>query len=164
MVIFTLYLNNVNSSQLSNTTNFNSCTWNVNWDQLFKGENYKYNKCRIRIKIVSSSQNFVAASFFNTSGVLTCNLPTNFNASNLYLPTLLNIMVLRDSDVSVARLTTSNRTNTAESLGVNIQIPKGSYPITINAARLLNLSEPNDFGSVGVIFNYNIVFHFELYN
>ena len=164
MVMYTLYLNNVDSSQLSNTTNFNSCTWNVNWDQLFKGENYKYNKCRIRMKIVSTSQNFVAASFHNTLGVLTCSLPTNFNASNLILPTLLNIMVLRDSAVTPTRLTITNRTNTAETPGVNIQIPKGSYPITINSARLLNLTESNDFGTNGVILNYNIVFHFELYN
>lgn len=164
MPIYTLYLNNVDSSQISNTTNFNSCTWNVNWDQLFKGENYKYNKCRIRIKIVSTSSNFTAASFHNTSGPLTCSLPTNFNASNLIQPTLLNILVLRDSAVTPTRLTTTSRTDTADSPGVNIQVPKGSYPITISEGKLLNLTELSDFGSSGVIFNYNVVFHFELYN
>jgi len=161
MPIYSLYLNTVSATFIN--TNGSSATWNVNWDQLFKGENYKYSKCRLRYNILARIANGTIA--FNTSlSNISCSLPTNFNGSNLLLPTLLNISELRSSYITNARQTTPRKTNTADTMGVNIQVPKGSFPITISFAKFTNFTELNDFGySIGNL-NYNIHFMFELYD
>jgi hypothetical protein len=163
MVTYNLYLNTVDSTGFYNG-NFSSSTWFVHWDQLFKGENYKYKKCRLRFKILGRISSAAGITFVNSLCNISCSLPTNFSSSNTLFPTLLNIGVLNSSSITTTRLTTPMITNTVETLGVNCQIPKGSFPLTIGIAQMANFSKLTDFGSTAQNFNYNIHLQFELYD
>jgi hypothetical protein len=161
MPCYSLYLNTLSAN--STNTNVSSATWNVNWDQLFKGQNYTYTKCRLRYNILGRTPSGTIG-FATSLGNISCSLPTNFNGSNLSLPTLLNIFELRSSFVINTVQMTPTKTNTADTPGVNIQTPKGSFPITIKFNKFTNFTELTDFGDATAIFNYNILFLFELYD
>ena len=163
MPVYNLYLNTVDATGIYNT-NFSSSTWSVRWDNLFKCENYKYKKCRLRFKIVGRIASNAGITFANSLCNLSCSLPTNFSSSNTLFPTLLNIGVLNASSITTARLTFPMITNTVETLGVNCQIPKGSFPLTIGIAQMANFSQLTDFGASSLNFNYNIHLQFELYD
>jgi hypothetical protein len=161
MPVYSLYLNTTSAN--STNTNGSSATWNVNFDQLFKSANYDYNKCRLRFNIIGRIPNGTIG-FATSLGNISCTLPTNFNGSNLISPTLLNIFELRATTITNLRQTTPTKTNTADTPGVNIQVPKGSFPVTINFAKFTNFTELTDFGYSAGVFDYTIHFMFELYD
>jgi len=163
MPVYNLYLNTVDATGFYNG-NFSSSTWPVHWDNLFKCENYKYKKCRLRFKILGRIASNAAFTFASSLCNVSCSLPTNFSSSNTLFPTLLNIAVLDGTSITRTRSTFPMITNTVETPGVNCQIPKGSFPLTIGIAQMANFSQLTNFGSSIQNFNYNIHLQFELYD
>lgn len=51
--IYNLYLQNTNSPIIIDNSNYANTTFQVNWDALFRSNNYKYKNCRVRAQIIS---------------------------------------------------------------------------------------------------------------
>lgn len=164
MPVYSLYLNNFNpqGNVFSKNFGYTSCTWLVDFDNLFKGENYKYSKCRIRFKMVSKTDNALQ-SFFSSINLICCSLPSVY-CSNALFPTILNVLALQDSNVAITPKTVIPQTNTVETTGVNIAVPKGSFPLTIALAKSTNINDYSTLVSTTTIINYNIHLQFELYD
>jgi hypothetical protein len=178
MPIYTLYLTNqdlsnnpmkliyynVGSAPLNNppTTIYTTektrvmTTWIVDFDELFKGANYKYSKCRLRVKTKSVSM--ASITYPRNSSSLTMSLASSYNAQTTYFPTFIASFTGADSPVSSSIMDIP--INTLESTGVNINVPFGSQPMSVafNSALQDNelLNRTNDF-------LLNFLFVFELY-
>jgi len=164
MPIYTTWLTNISTS-VAATPFVNSqstvSTWQINFDDLFRYDNYRYKKCRLRFKMINNilSNN---VSFPNSLCCLNCNLASSFNASNTLTPTALNISALANSPVVPTRSTVIVNTDTADTKGVNINMPTGLQYFTIS------IGDDTDYSAIFVglnyLFPYEIMLFFELYD
>jgi len=171
MPIFTLWLQNrvldgaVGYSILRPvyTSNDKGVTiWSVNFDDVFKGENYKYKKCRVRIKAINVTSG--TPTFTNSLSYVGCSLASNYNDTKLLTPTLFNITCLVDTTITPNRQTFIPSTDTAGSIGSNINMPFGSQYLTVTFGTATNFTEVLEFATDGVEINYNMLLQFELYD
>jgi len=171
MPIFTLWLQNrvldgaVGYSILRpvSTNNDKAVTiWSVNFDDVFKGENYKYKKCRVRIKAINITNG--SPTFTNSLSYVGCSLASNYNDTKLLTPTLFNITCLVDTTITANRQTFIPSTDTAGSIGSNINMPFGSQYLTFTFGTATNFTEVLEFVTDGVEINYNMLLQFELYD
>jgi hypothetical protein len=106
--------------------------YNINWDKLFKGENYneKYTKCKFRYKMLNGNTNTSLGTFNNMTGVLNAN----FQSLN-YLPgTTISVPIGLYYPIFPPTGGTNKVLvqNTLDSLcGIEIEIPKGSSMLDI---------------------------------
>jgi len=172
MPIYTLYLNTVDTNAISNPDS-TVIRWIVDFDSLFRRENYNYKKCKLRFNIVSRTTGLPVPSlpkFKPTISYLACSLSSNYNATNLIQPTLLNAMVLVDSPVTSVRKWIHPNVNTSENVGASINMPQGIQQFTISVGDAANLTSATNFGSFvsptqyNLIFQYHILLQFELYD
>ena len=172
MPIFTLWLQNritlpTNPGYtilrpVSVNTDQTITTWNVNFDALFKGQNYKYKKCRVRTKALNITNS--NPTFANSLSYYGCSLSSNYNDTKLLTPTLFNLNVLVNTTVSVQRVTFISSADTAGSKGCNVNMPFGSQLFTITFGEADDLTVPLEFTSAGVDLNYTMLLLFELYD
>jgi len=172
MPIFTLYLQNRNLASSSNyglikpvlvNTAQTITTFNVNFDDLFKGQNYKYKKCRIRIKAANTSNNL--ATFENSLAYVGCSISSNYNDTKLITPTLFNVTALADTPITELRQTFNSATDTGSSVGSNINMPFGSQYVIISFGDADNLTQALNLSSyTGLALNYEMLLLFELYD
>jgi len=172
MPIYSLYLNTADPNAISNTDT-TIISWIVDFDNLFRKENYNYKKCKLRFKIVSRTSTLPVPSipkFKPSISYLSCSLSSNYNATNLMQPTLLNTMVLVDSPATAVRQWIHPNANTMENVGTSINIPKGIQQFTISIGDSANFASKTNFGSLvgatqyNLIFQYHILLQFELYD
>lgn len=76
--IYQLYLHNTNSPLIINNSNYANTVFQINWDALFRSNNYKYKTCRVRAQIITDRNPPYAIGL--TTGYLVMRGPTsNFN-------------------------------------------------------------------------------------
>lgn len=171
MPIFTLWLQNrvLDGSALYTTfkpvytsNDKGVTTWSVNFDDVFKGQNYKYKKCRVRIKAINITNG--TPTFTNSLSYVGCSLASNYNDTNLLTPTLFNVTCLVDTTITSNRQTFIPSTDTAGSKGSNVNMPFGSQYLSVTFGTATNFTEVLEFSAASVDVNYNLLLHFELYD
>jgi hypothetical protein len=167
MPIYSLYLNSADANATANADG-TIVSWLIDFDSLFRKENYNYKKCKLRFKMISRVPTLAAPNlpkFQGSMSYLACSLSNNYNGTNLLRPTILNTFVLRDSYITTARQTNHENVNTAENVGININMPFNTQLFTISTGDLANFSSTSNFGTTGysLSFNYVILLQFDLY-
>jgi len=159
--IYTMYLNTYTDfpTLFSNSSKVD-CSWLVNWDQFFDNENLRYNKCKVRVQLLSLGSTSVTQADFQ--GVLVCNLSSRYNGNIIRATPLGLINVVATPTASTNVFTV----DTLQTLGQNIAVPYG--------AQMLNLQlYKTGFGAVGsasnalldvTTVNYQVLLQFELYD
>jgi len=166
MPIFNLYLSTqVTSSTTSgynpvipiNKTSLNNVTWNIDWSNLFKGEEKNYKYCRVRFNMVSNSFTSVANAWNNLSGYLTCNLSSQYGLTGT--GAILGLTYPIDCPTT-GSTTHVILVNTLSECGVDVIIPgpnNSNFTLTYmnDDAQTINAT---------FSFDYEILLTFELYN
>lgn len=159
--IYTMYLNTYDSfpSMYSNASKAN-VSWLVNWDQFFDNDNLRYNKCKVRIQLISVGDATVTQADFQ--GVLVSNFASRYNG-NIIRDTPLGIISVTATPTATINIFS---VDTLQTLGQNISVPYGSQYLT------LGLYKPG-YGAVGsasnvllgvTSINYQVMLQFELYD
>lgn len=132
--------------------------WNIDFDKMFRGENYNYKKCRLRVKAKMVNAARLATYARQVFG-LTCGLSSVYGNRSTMLPTFLTIGSGIDAGIGTSVLDIN--VNTMEGTGVNTIVPTGSgnFTIAFNSPGQYNelLSRTNDFLT-------NFLLIFELYD
>ena len=166
MPIYSYWLSNRNTSwsqPINSNSNAAISTYLINFDDIFKRENYRYRKCRLRYKMTNATATNAALTFTATLGYIGCNLASTYNYSNTLNQTAMNLMVLVDSSITASRITNDISVNTSESNGVNINVPIGLQLVTITLGSSDNFV--NSSVLTGVLnYAYQIHLQFELYD
>lgn len=166
MPVYTLYLTTlITSSTVSaynpiipvNKTNLYNVTWNIDWSNLFKGDEKNYKFCRCRVYLTSESFAAGGSTWNNLSGYLSCNLPSMFGSTGQ--GTILALVNPQDCP------TTGTSThvvivNTLGEIGVDINIPT-------NVNQNFTISFFNDDAQTFMTTytsEYQILLSFDLYN
>ena len=166
MTIYTLYLSTlITSSTVSgfnpiipvNKTNLNNVSWNIDWSNLFRGEETRYKYCRVRLHLSSTSFTAAGTDWVNYSGYLSCNLPSSYTSTGQ--GTILALVNPQNAP------TTGSSThvvilNTLGEIGVDINCPT-------NANQNFTISFFNDDSQTlmsSFTQDYQILLSFELYN
>lgn len=163
---YTLYLTtypiaeNVEVSPID-ASNFADVKWNINWDALFRNQQDKYNRCRLRIRYISQFRS-TSTAWNPHLGYLTCNLPSNNCGGTM--ETLLGLLYFQ----FLTRYGTSSRNptetqqydfSTMNEPGVDIIIPRGQTMLNIKMYSNESFTTLTNMGQ-----NYQMILHFELYN
>lgn len=69
-IVHQLYLSTSYGSNRYDVSNLSAAKWLVDWDTFFRGDNYNYDKCRIRFNLVSEAVTSANFSYTNAMGVL----------------------------------------------------------------------------------------------
>lgn len=151
-----LQVSPVNNIDLANVT------WNINWDQLFRYKQSNYTNCRLRFELMSQVKQ-TATTWNITNGYLTCNLPSN-NSATTGVGTPLALLYFSykrryGPTTGDPLIATQYLINTTETTGIDIIIPHGNSTLNV---KMMNDDSNTPF--VSQLQNYQILFHFELYN
>jgi hypothetical protein len=158
--VYTLYLNTSDSfPNLYSNADKSNATWLVNWDNLFDGDQDKYNKCRVRVSLVSNQSASVTDSA--CKGVLVANFGTRYSAS-----------ITRDTPIGIVNVFASTTAgqpyfavDTLQTAGANINPQKGTSYLNLGLYK-------QSFGAgasannvvTGVQVDYQAILTFELYD
>lgn len=165
MPVYSLFLSTISSPDpVGNQgvpidrSNLANVSWNVNWDELFRYENQKYSKCRVKYHLLMRAWTAVATDWNTYMGYLSCNLSSAQGGFGQY-GTLLGPVYPMDNPTTA---TTSHvmMVNTSSDVGVDVNVPTGfqNFTLSFNSADLsrgLKISNLND---------YQIILFFELYD
>lgn len=165
MPVYTLYLSTLVTAPLSNAvvplskTTLGNCSWRVDFQNLFKGNEYKYEHCRVRYAL---STNTFAASvpavndWLNYCGYVAITLPTMYNAETT-VGAVLGIINPSDSPITGTSFHCVQSTTLGE-CGVDIIVPTG--------VQQLNVLMVNDdqMSIMSTFQEYQILLTFELYD
>ena len=110
-------------------TNKNRVSWMIDWDNLFRKEQYKYKRFELYWKLTSESWTTGASDWENYTGILTCNLPSSYG-SVTNAGTILGI-VNPSASPSVASKSCYNIDTFMSSNGIDINCPAGVFPLTL---------------------------------
>lgn len=173
MPVYTLYLvsslfsstfpaqNEINYvTKMSGTTtspNLNtSTTWNINWDEMFKKNNYKYKKCRVRVKAQSILSDNTAL-YPTTVQVLTSSFQTNHNGTESILPTSLSTVYFGDTAITNQLFTVYLNTH-GSIAGTNIEPPQGQtfFTLAYQQRDTLSLSDSLVTLDIGYLFTFEL--------
>lgn len=159
--VYTMYLNTYDGfpSMYSNASK-DDVTWLVNWDQFFDNDNLRYNKCKVRIQLVSLADANVTQAAFQ--GVLVSNLASRYNG-NIIRSTPLGLISVNSSPTAGSNIFS---VDTLQTTGQNISVPYGSQYLNLGLYK-------TGFGAVGsasnvllgvTTINYQVMLQFELYD
>jgi hypothetical protein len=169
MPIYTLYLTTKITTanlpitpvfpQTISTSTLPNVTWQVDWDNLFRKEQGKYNFCKVRFDLVSES--FTASTpastdWTNYGGYLAVSLPSNFNAVTTN-GTILGQIWPSDCPVTGTNIHCIINSTMSEN-GININMPTGTSLFNVQ------MIKGDGFVPMPLFQQYNILFSFELYN
>lgn len=102
--------------------------YNINWDMLFKNENYneKYTRCRLRYKIHNQIHTSISVSFQNRIGVSSINLMSQNNLNGTTIANPIGLYSFkRDPTAAGADRYIYDNTTMESVTGVEFEIPKG---------------------------------------
>lgn len=164
MPIYSLYLSTQVTAPVSNIivpvnkTNLANVSWNIDWDNLFRKEQYNYKHCRVRYSLTTNKWTAIGSNddWDNYQGYLACSLPSMYNATTTS-GTFLGIIYPTD----VYTVTVSNDhtivSSTMGEVGIDISMPMNNS--------VLNIQFLTDTGAfIGITPEYQIILSFELYN
>lgn len=140
-----------------NKTQLYNVSWNIDWSNLFKGQEKNYKFCRVRFHLLSQSTASTTNAWDNHLGYLTCNLPSSYYLTGQN--TILGQVYMIDNPTTGTSFHCI-QVNTLPECGVDINIPS-------NNSNILTLSIMNDDAqTLNTIYNYEyqIQLSFELYN
>lgn len=153
--IYSLYLSSIISLPQSvpiNKTKLGNITWNVDWNNLFRGNQNLYKNCRVRYSLKSARSSLV---YLNNIGVLTCSLSSNYNA-NTTPSTVLGLLKPKTCpDTTETGAIYDN--STIDEIGIDINIPSSSSYFTLSFLKYSDLS------IMSSVTDYEIILYFELY-
>jgi len=166
MPVYSLYLSTAVTS--TNTSPFNpiipvndasnnNVSWNIDWSNLFKGDDKNYKFCRVRFHLSSVSFASAANQWNNLSGYLTSNFSSRFGSTGV--GTILGLVYPQDC------LTTGTAThivlvNTMAEIGVDINMPSN-----VNNTLTLTFMNDDTLTRMSLFdYEYQILLSFELYN
>jgi hypothetical protein len=166
MPVYSVLLNTAITSAYykAQYTNLNQVSWNINFDDLFKGDNEKYKNCRVRYNLISTVWIAGTDEWGAYAGYLTCNLPSSKQLTQSYSGTALGLIY----PTRVGGLnnggdyTISNAFNisTLQEGGIDISVPQGLQQLQIS------LVQDNPTGALmtwGTYPHWMILLSFELY-
>lgn len=167
MPVYSLLLNTAITSAYyqAQYTAKNQVSWNINFDDLFKGDNEKYKNCRVRFNFISTAWTTGAGEWDAYTGYLTCSLPSAYQLNRGYSGTALGLIY----PTRVGSLDNSPTTTNAFSIttldqgtqgGVDITVPQGYQQLQIC------LVQDNPTGSLmtwGTFPDWQLLLLFELY-
>jgi hypothetical protein len=141
------------------TTQLSNVTWNIDWDNLFRRNNYNYTGCRLRFDLVSES--FTASSPATSdwtaySGYLAVSIPSNYNSITTN-STILGQIWPQDCPVTGTSIHSIGISTMSEN-GVDVNVPSGSTLFNIQ------MIKGDGFVPMANFQHYNILLSFELYN
>ena len=166
MPVYSLYLSTaVTSASTSpfnpiipvNDPSNNNVSWNIDWSNLFKGDDKNYKFCRVRFHLTSESFASAANHWNNLSGYLTSNFSSRFGSTGI--GAILGLVYPQNA------LTTGTGTHvvfvsTMGETGVDINMPSN-----VNNTLTLTFMNDDSFTRMSVFdFEYQILLSFELYN
>lgn len=177
MPVYTLYL----SSRLGSLNNFNlvenqqvipidmrseeGCrkVWEIDWDSIFKGANYEFEKCRVRVHIVSRGMPYMTG-FNNVTGYLAVNLlcNTNSNTTAYGVPLALTTMLNVPTTTSGTFVYMLQANHLGDLHGINICPQRGRGQIEVTATQADKIAPFNQVN--GYFLDYQMVMSFEFYN
>jgi len=164
MPVYTLWLSTQITTPVTSVvpidqSNLAKASWRVDFDSLFRKENYNYKYCRVRYNLIGES--FTASSpaggdWTNYNSYLAVSLPSSFNSLTTS-GTVLGLVFPQDSPITGTGVHCII-SNTMNEYGVDINVPTSTQVLTVTFMNwITNL--PND-----VMQNYQVLFAFELYN
>jgi len=140
------------------TTNQNQITWQIDWDSLFKGENKKYKRCNVRLKLNSESWTAGATDWDTYNGLLTCNLASN-SVGNTTFGTPLSIFAPEDCPTTGTTTHCIQINTLGHVFGTEVIVPTGNSFFTISWYKQTFLE------LLGVpVYDYQVMLQFELYD
>lgn len=166
MPVYSLYLSTLASSPASNQgvptnrTNPNNVTWNINWDDVFRYENYKHKRCRVRLKLQTDSWVGVGTDWTTFIGYLTCNLASATSGFSSYGTVLTTV-----TPVDVPTSPTNSKLHcivldTTSESGIDVVMPTGNQNFNLRFNKMAL-----DSGTLtSNVVDYQIVLFFELYD
>lgn len=112
-------------------TNLANVSWRIDWDNLFRGMNYKYRRCVVRIGIQSASWTAGANDWNDYSGYMSINMASAFG-STTNNGTML--MFLHATDCPTTGTTTHCFIGSTmdNACGVDVIMPTGVQQVTFS--------------------------------
>lgn len=140
----------------------NQVSWNINFDDLFKGDNDKYKNCRVRYNLVSTAWASGADEWGSYVGYLACNLASAHQLNSGFSGTAFGLIVPSRVGSLDNSATTTNAFNssTLQDNGIDITVPRGLQQVQIS------LVQDNPTGSLMTWSTYPdwmLFLSFELY-
>lgn len=165
MPVYSLYLSTLITTPASNAvvplskSTLGNCSWLVDFQNLFRGNEYKYRHCRVRYAL--STATFAASvpattDWLNYSGYLSISLPTMYNAETT-TGAVLGMIYPSDSPITGTNVHCVQASTMSE-CGVDIVVPTG--------VQQLNVMMINDdqMSIMGTFQEYQLLLTFELYD
>ena len=136
MPVYSLFLNtattNVNYSFAGKSTNA-SVFWNINYDDLFQGDNKIYKNCRVRFQLISTRWTTSATDWDNYCGYITTNLASKYQQQRGLNGTVLGMIHPQIPAIAAIQTATIGyNISTLQTTGVDINVPQGFSPLYIN--------------------------------
>jgi hypothetical protein len=155
--IYTLYLSTTQEAFQqaipTNKTNLGNVSWNINFDDIFKGNQKLYKNCRVRYSLKSIRGSLV---WLNNIGFLGCSLSSSFNSIHTGYITILGLISPINCP-DTAETGAIYDLSTFDQKGVDINIPSSSSYLTISFVKY------SDLTIMSSIADYQIILYFELY-
>lgn len=162
MPIYTQYLTTFanpgwNNGTPTNNGSLNSVKWNLNWDDIFRMENHKYKRCRVKVKLYMTSWSAVSTDWETYLGYLTCNLQSITSGYSTY-GTVLSLTKAEDCPTT-GTTTHCMMIDTTPETGVDVIPPTGNQEFTLTFS-------PMDLTKARIanIYDYQAILYFELYD
>lgn len=141
------------------TSNLSNVSWSIDWDNLFRRNQYDYKYCRVRFDLVSES--FAASTpatndWTNYGGYISLSLASSYNAITTN-GTIIGQIWPMDCPITGSSIHCINISSMSEN-GVDVNIPSGTGILNIQ------MIKGDGFVPMTTFQQYNILLSFELYN
>lgn len=163
MRTFNLYLSTMLTSPTSNyvipvnKSNLSSVTWNVDFENLFRGWNKKYKRCTLRFFLNTTSWAAVATDWETFNGYLTCNLPSVAGSSTVN-GTMLGLVYPADCPTTGTATHCMSVSTLGNQQGVDIMMPQGVQNVTLQFYRDADVAAGTTFMANMVDYQIQILF------
>lgn len=165
MPCFTVWLSTQITSPTSNyvvpidKSNLANCSWRIDWQNLFKGNEKEYKFCRVRYMLIGET--FTASTpasndWTNYTGYLAISLPTSFQSETTN-GSILGLTYPQDCPITGTG-THCILSSTMGEAGVDINVPTGVSQVNVQMISWTN----NQL--ISTMQNYSLLLNFELYN
>ena len=135
----------------------NNCTWQVDWDSLFRGWNKKYRRCTVKFQLNSDSWTASGSDWESYNGVLVCNLASD-TGSTTNFGTALGLIAPIDCPTTGTTTHCYTVNTLGQQQGADVIVPQSNTMFTISYVSYIG-----DLGLISsTIYDYQILLQFEL--
>lgn len=135
MPIYTLYLNTALTNAYSkpmDATNLANVTWNINFDDLFGGDNTRYTSCYVRMHLISDTWASGLTDWSDYVGYVSCSLSSIYQQQRNQNGTILSLLYPKMGANTIQGSVVCYDVSTMDTKGVQINIPRGASPFSIS--------------------------------